>query len=262
MKTRKRQSGTEVCIIKNGEIVMTKVKVFIAILMMSVGATAAPITWTGETYTHTGDKKRNMGIDQFDQSGTLVMAVNLGYSAVTLVQNNDDNIVFAAGYNDPSNLSLSNMNGKAFNGWHHTTGGNNWISATARYTTADEDKSAAGSLEFSNLSNGQEYRIQAFIMDGRHTEYGNTVKFDGTNLGQFAFGVDEVTWGDGLLATGTFTADAATQAFDVQVYDDEGTSLGGRLNAVTLYAIPEPASLGLLGIFGAVFLLRRKLMRG
>ena len=68
------------------------------------------------------------------------------------------------------------------------------------------------------------------------------------------------TWGDGLLVTGTFVADASTQRFTVHAREPGGVLLaGGQLNALTLYqtAVPEPSA-ALLGGLGLLALLRRR----
>jgi hypothetical protein len=111
------------------------------------------------------------------------------------------------------------------------------------------------------LTSGHTYRIQALVFDGRGDAGipGRTVQFDGVDQGQYANGVDGVTWGDGLLVTGTFTADAATQDFTNEGFQG-ANSTGAQLNALLVHttAVPEPSSAALLGLGGLALILRRR----
>jgi hypothetical protein len=113
----------------------------------------------------------------------------------------------------------------------------NWYSADAGKT-----------ITMNNLVSGQEYLVQIWSSDDR---YNSTQQewIDGealqTNIGQFK--------------TGTFTADATTQSITI------GPALSGSnsgiLNAMQVRAIPEPATLGLIGFFGGGLLfVRRRFM--
>ena len=81
---------------------------------------------------------------------------------------------------------------------------------------------------------------------------------DGDDMGIFANGINGVSWGPGLLMTGTFTADATTQDFTTSGFESTGVSIGSQLNAITLYEVPEPSSAALLGLGGLALILRRR----
>ena len=90
------------------------------------------------------------------------------------------------------------------------------------------------------------------MADHRYLQNGRHVFFDGVDQGQYANGVNSVTWGDSLLMTGTFVADGTgSQSFTVQTTTPNGVTLaGGQLNAVLVYAVPEPSAVALLGLPG------------
>jgi len=175
---------------------------------------------------------RDMLPGQFDTSGTLVYAENVGGPAVTF-----DGILFGSGEAaNPDRIDFGRFS-------------TSYSSASAvtiqRYGTWQT--SGIGLVQFDNLTIGQDYLIQALVYDGRPGSFGRAVEFDGVELGQFGNGVVNVRWGPGILASGSFTADAVTQSFDVEIFTDTSytTSLGPQLNAVSLHAVPEPASLAI-----------------
>ena len=148
--------------------------------------------------------------------------------------------------------------GNSFGGYH--SGLPVTLASTGTYKNAN-----AGTVNLTGLTSGYTYRIQALVIDGRPTDgiqtiTGRTAWFDGANQGVFANGVSGVTWGDGLLVTGTFIADDITQSFTIDTKNPAGSSsTGGQLNALTLYqtAVPEPSA-ALLGGLGLLALLRRR----
>jgi hypothetical protein len=116
-----------------------------------------------------------------------------------------------------------------------------------------------GTINLTGLTLGQQYRIQALVYDGRGVTTGRAVQFDGVSLGRYANGVSNVSWGPGLLVTGLFTASATTQSFTQAVFENTTYTVnkGQTMNALTLYAVPEPSS-ALLGGLGMLALLRRR----
>jgi hypothetical protein len=216
-------------IMKNTAIMMT-------VCGMALTAHAATISWSGSTAATSGGQGQVLNSGLFSTTGTLIEAQNLGGNATTF-----DGISFAAG---------TQSFGGSFGGFHDST---QELSKTGTYGAV------AGTINLTGLVVGHTYSIQALIFDGRGTAgiTGRTVSFDGLNLGTYANGVDSVTWGTGLLATGNFTADSTTQSFTVESFNG-ATSVGGQLNAFTLHqtAVPEASSL-LLGVLGSFGLLRR-----
>lgn len=233
---------------------VTKLAVaMVAALGISGAASAATITWSSGAAAVENGWGQDLSAGLFDSSGTLVSAENVGGSAYTF-----DGISFAAG-------STVFAGGGTYDGFaEHVSSG--WESALTSTGTWGPGGSAS-TVSLTGLTNLQEYRIQALVYDGRGdaTITGRTVSFDGADQGQYANGVSGSTWGDGLLVTGTFFADATTtQDFTIDAFYDDGASnvsKGAQLNALTLYAIPEPATFGMVGAFGAALLfIRRKLM--
>ena len=223
--------------------------VMVTVLGIAGLAGASTIIWSSGAAAVEGNWGYDLSAGLFDTSGTLVSAENVGGAAHTF-----DGINFAAG---------TTVFTATYAGFHNDNSSTeNALSTTGTWGAGG----AAGTVSLTGLTVSQEYRIQALVYDGRGdaTIAGRTVEFDGIDQGQYANGITGKTWGDGLLVTGIFAADAATQDFTVEAFYDDGTSnvsKGGQLNAVTLYAIPEPATLGMVAVFGgAVLFIRRKLM--
>lgn len=207
-------------------------------LLGIVSAQSATIAWTSAPYTVHGAYGQILDTGLFVTTGTQILAENVGGSATTF-----DGISFTAG-----TISF----GGAYNGFHEQ----NEISQTGTYGSGG----TAGTVNLTGLTTGYTYRIQALVYDGRGTATitGRTVAFDGINQGQYANGVQNVTWGNGLLVTGTFVASASTQSFTIEAFYG-GTSKGGQLNTLLVHqtAVPETSS-ALLGGLGLLALARRR----
>lgn len=208
-------------------------------LAVAGSADASLITWSAALAPVEGGWGQTLSSGLFDTSGTFVSAENVGGAATTF-----DGISFAAG--------TTTFTG-TFDGFHD--------SSQALSKTGTYGETGADTVTLSGLTVGYSYRVQALVYDGRGDTGipGRTVEFDGINQGQYANGVWNVTWGPGLLVTGTFTADVVTQNFTIEAFAGT-TSKGGQLNALTLYntAIPEPGTISLAGLFAAGFLLRHR----
>lgn len=210
---------------------------------------AATIAWTDSVYTNTGATKNVLGVDQFDQSGELEYAINMGGAAFTFSNTVDPDIAFTA---SNANFDASALTGSAAV-FYSGNVGNNQLANTARYAGGGEK-----TITMNNLTIGQTYRIQILLMDGRAAANGAYATFDSHTTGAFGNGVSGVTWGDSLLVTGTFTADSTSQSFQHRSFYSPSNPSGGQMNAVLLYAIPEPSSMALLGLAGVAMLIRRK----
>lgn len=228
---------------------VTKLTVALVVAWGVAGvASAATISWSSAIAPTEGGFGQHLSTGLFDTGGTLVSAENVGGSAYTF-----DGLSFAAG-------TTVFAGGGTFDGFAEPVSAG--YESALQSTGTWGPNGSAGSVSLSGLSNGQQYRIQALVYDGRNAVGipGRTVEFDGVDQGQYAEGVFNVTWGNGLLVTGTFTADAATQDFTIEAFLG-GESRGGQLNALTLHAIPEPATLGMIALFGgAMVFVRRRLM--
>jgi hypothetical protein len=189
-------------------------------LTLAASASAATITWTSAPATTGGSYGQTLSTGLFD-SANVLYAENTGGSAQTF-----DGISFAAG-----SLNF----GGTYNGFHEGA----WLSQSATYSdTAATSTVTLGTGSLPALTIGERYKIQVLVYDGRGDVSGRTVSFDGMSQGTFANGITNVSWGNGLLVTGTFTADAETQVFTIEAFSGS-TSKGGMLNALVLNAIPS-----------------------
>lgn len=219
----------------------------LACLLASAGlitvSHAATIAWTSKPFTGNGTQGANIDTGIIATTGTLVYAENTGGSAQTF-----DGINFNAGtinFGGTANVFFATQSQLVRDGTFGSAGVANTVTL------------GTGSLP--TLTIGQEYQVQLLVFDGRNTtgQAGRYIRVDGTNMGVYANGVTGVTWGPGLLVTGTFVADATTQSFTMEAFNANNTSAGGQLNALVLHAIPEP-SVALLGGLGVLGLLRRR----
>ena len=212
----------------------------LAAITLAGSAHAATISWSSSAFLTDNTSPWAMVTGQFNTTGTQILAENSGGGAVSF-----DGINFTA-----PTVGFDGV----FGGFH--SGAPVTLASTGTYM----DANAAGTVNLTGLTSGYTYRIQALVIDGRPTFNGRTVLFDGVNQGVYANGISGVTWGDGILATGTFVADASTQSFAISAKEAGGVlPAGGQLNALTLYqtAIPEPSA-ALLGGLGMLALLRRR----
>ncbi len=218
----------------------------LAALALAGSAHAATISWSSSAFLTDNTSPWGFVEGQFATTGTQIFAENSGGGAVS-----------SGGFNFTA--PTVGVFDAPFDGFH--SGAPVTLASTGTYMNAN----AVGTISLTGLSVGYTYRIQALVIDGRpddgfQTITGRTVWFDGINLGVYANGISGVTWGDGILATGTFVADATTQSFTIQTRNPTDTAnTGGQLNALTLYqtAIPEPSA-ALLGGLGMLALLRRR----
>lgn len=221
-------------------IMKLKYSILIASMLSMVAANAATVAWSSSAYTTSGAFGETLDTGLFTTSGTEILAENIGGGAVIF-----DGINFTAG--------TTSWDGD-FSGFHQA---GQTLSQDGTYGNNTPD-----TVSLSGLTIGNTYRVQALVFDGRGETGipGRTVEFDGIDQGQYAFGQSGVTWGSGLLVTGTFVADAATQDFTVEAFDGS-TSKGGQLNALLVHetaVVPEPSSSALLGLGGLALILRRR----
>ncbi|MEI6891836.1 MAG: PEP-CTERM sorting domain-containing protein [Pontiella sp.] len=199
-------------------------------------AQAAPITW-GSATTVAGDADvSTVGELLYAESWGLAAA---GINGVDFTLANTGNISYVGGAqprsdNVPSGITQS--------------GGYYDLLRSIGYS-AD----AGTSITLNNLIAGHTYDVQLWSSD---TRYGAT-----QNLWLDGSSSVSLSTRDGQYTLGSFTADATTQS--ITFLTAESGSASGIINAVQLRttAIPEPATLGLLGAFGGGILFIRRRFR-
>lgn len=108
-------------------------------------------------------------------------------------------------------------------------------------------------VNLSGLTVGREYTVQFFVADYRNEDlgWGNLSRDETITSGNASGALNYLNnpTGPASFVVGTFTADAATQAFDFTA------NQSAQLNAINV--IPEPSA-ALLGGLGMLVLLRRR----
>ncbi|MCW1924430.1 autotransporter-associated beta strand repeat-containing protein [Luteolibacter arcticus] len=200
-------------------------------LALSPFVTAAPVNWSAQAVGH-ADLAQPADVTGVSTAGTLVAAVDVGGTGATV-----NGVPFAAGN---GNISLSTCNwsvpsvtwGNNFGGYYSTSGAapvhsdNTWLS-TGKYGNGTSN---VGTLNLFNLTVGHSYAVQLFLADLRTAQDGFKVIVDGGSPNQFAFSPGGGPWGY-LMLTGTFIADAPTQAITMRNTNPSGGAFNTQLNA-------------------------------
>ena len=237
-------------------------------LLVAGTVSAATITW-GPAVDLT------LSGTEVSTSGTLVQALNFGRGPNSsafdttingvdftgLVNGNTSNL-----WADPSsgNFSANTQNvGGSYSGLAtYSTLLSTWLFST---------DAARNTVTLSGLTSGQEYLVQLFMADSRTNQPQFATRFpviDDGEANEFTGPVYGTNGGVGFVINGTFTADGATQTFTINNYNpgdnpgDPATQLGFQLNAYQIRAVPEPATIGLLGAAGAGLMLALRRVRG
>jgi len=137
----------------------------------------------------------------------------------------------------------------------------------------------ASSVEMTGLTIGQQYEVQYFLSDDRAAfrnlrHYAVSDANDPFGSRDVEFGFHSTAGGgvpgaapvgsiDAKIFTGTFTADASSQAVFTWLYENgthDGASgnSGSQINAIQLRVIPEPAAAVLSGAMLGLLLFRRR----
>lgn len=237
-----------------------------ATLMAAGVAQAAVVSWGSSTVAHNATDETAW----MSQAGTLVSAINASQST---------NAVLNYGGINWANSDVAEMTAGVLQGGVTIfVGVGNYTTAfgSGQFTEADNFYSGGGynfsSLTLSNLVVGQEYQLQIMGNDGRGTDTRNTIFGDGTQ--DYNASITAGTAGNVVLRTdpagqagfviGTFVADA-TGIQDISVFGNRNADLTlnqagstAQFNALQLRAVPEPATFGLLAVFGGGMLFARR----
>jgi hypothetical protein len=217
--------------------------------VISTSAQADTISWTFSEIVNIGGAQAETGTGFLDNSGTLEVAENSGGIALTF-----DGIAFAAG---------SFSYGASAAAFHADAP----LTDTATFGTINNDPifglteigSAAGGFGV-NIVDGQDYRVQLIIMDGRGNQVNRSIEIDGLAT-DHSLGVPR-SWGNALLATGTFTGDATgSQTFTNVLFNNGSPRNDSQINAFAVHsitAVPEPSSLALLGLMATGMIASRR----
>ena len=220
-----------------------------AMAFVGIQAGASSINWGTAEWLQGGD-----GSQDVYAVGTLVDAINAYGSDVTLAG------VTFKGTNSNSGITIS--------GWQY----DNFIddnpspSLNTDYNALlDPALYNVTQIEITGLTVGQEYAVQLWSSDSRaYSSHGRHLVLDGTATvyeNQSTEG-GQVTLGQQIV--GTFIADATSQLINnFAGYESDGAANGQAVlfNAAQVRAIPEPTTLGMLGVCAATLLfIRRKFM--
>ena len=217
---------------------------------------AATITWSvGPISTTDGDES------DVSTWGDLVEAVNFGAATTSTTINTVTFEAFTDIGNNHTTDNLSTLVDQSADSNFYTDGNTSYDTLLDGFifdTLASEI-----TYTLTGLGIGNVYEVQLFLADDRTNlslaYYDSYLSVDGS--GSSLGGNSTVFGGDAnpaLVFTGTFTADASTQTFTAQSFEDDNTNRGTQLNAYQLRTIPEPSSTALLGLGGLAFMLRRK----
>lgn len=212
----------------------TKISILLSALAVFCVTTAqaAAIAWSvGSISTTDGDAS------DVSTQGNLVEAVNFIGSATTI--NGVTFEAFADTGNDHTTDNLTTEADSAYSNADVYNAGN-----TSYDTLLDGfmHDSSTGEVDYTltGLTSGLVYEVQLFIADDRSgpddrylsvDSSGNTLGGNSTVYGGAA--------NPGLVFTGTFTADAMTQAFTAQVFSPTNASVGTQLSAFQLRVVPS-----------------------
>lgn len=220
----------------------------IAICLTTASLQAADITWV-ETVVDTTDGDTDPGAGLGDAAvstnGVLIEAANFGVL--------DDVTVNGVLFNgvdfdssNPTNLSIAYDGGDnipSFGNGGTTTGGS---IDTLTASFARDAGVSSHSAQLTGLTIGQEYEVQ-FIAS--FANLNRTTTFDDGNVGSIVQSTNDPH----SFSTGTFVADATTQAVNMTI------SAGSQfLSGYQLRAIPEPSTLLLAGIAGIAAISQRR----
>lgn len=242
--------------------------VWITVLMAltaTVASQAAVIRWSAESLTTGGT--------EVSTSGTLLEALNFDpdRTSVTIHGVTFRGFASFAKRKKPSTSYFSAASEQASESFHRIyTDASFAYYALLRNFIFDQD-AVDNTVRLNGLVVGQRYQIQLFVADSRAEKSNLFVQMDEAWTSP-TFGSND---GNGFVVNGVFTADAATQTFVMNKYEEskrhglqmKGLQINGyQLRAIPKAAsvdIPEPAAIGLLlGLAAVMALCQRRRVNG
>jgi hypothetical protein len=235
---------------------MRKIITAAAVAVVAGSVQAAVISWNVAQIT---------GDSAVSTSGTGVEAYNFGAAGVA--NQTINGVTFAAAADLGANQSVGQYGSlmdwsRPGNRWGIDSGLSGSMSNMLAWTWADDANGTAGfdetTITLSGLTSGQQYEVQLFAANANATSGSATVDF-GT-AAAVTLGISTNTGGPAVF-TGTFTADATSQAFDYRVHNGSGGIIEQNISGYQLRVIPEPATIGLIAFTGGgLILIRRRFM--
>ena len=212
----------------------------VAVSAFALQAGAAVITW-GSAINISADT------DVANQ-GSLVVAENQDSRSVTPLTING--VTF--GYHGESgNITYSSARQWGSLGHNGTVGTD--YGELLNGVSWDEDNGGTYTVTFDNLTVGQDYIVQIWVANPGHDT--QTVSWDDGNGNSVGLVADTTSGGGGVgqYAVGAFTAGATSESI-------LGTTNTGNpfFNAVQVRAVPEAASVGMLGLGAGLLLAARR----
>jgi len=231
-----------------------------ALAVVAVSAHAATITWGTATDMLGADGSS----DVFTSWGQVFDAVNVyGSNSVT---------IGGVTFKTEANSGIS-VNGGGIEDFVYdpTTPA---LTSTDYLNGLDYARFWVGQIQITGLTIGKEYRVQVWGNDARgekNVALGRSVYLNDGNGGAASNGVRVLenknvarTSTLGQWIVGSFTADDATETIAVTGLDGDGATWGDEYAVVPLVQVrevPEPATLGMVGVLsGLMFFIRRRFM--